>query len=150
MFPAIHHNMKIAIKKIIWVVVAILVVIGLGWALTNKSGNSKSGEQCDVEYKQALAESPDLQNILTKNRDFCYANEARERQDQNLCNQIGDESVKKLCPVQVYFWNKSVEDCETDKQRDICLHVISIKKHDKEICTKIKNQNIKSLCNNEE
>ena len=149
-FPLSKTNMKIAIKKIIWIFVVLLVIIVLGWVLFNKTESGKNGEKCEDEYSQGLAESPDLQSIFSKKRDFCYAIAARENQDQNLCNSISDESIKKLCPVQVYFWNKSIENCEADKQRDICLHVVSIKKHDKGICAMIKNQSIKSLCNNEE
>ena len=84
--------------------------------------------------------------ILSKGRDVCYTNVARESQNIDFCDEIKDESMKKLCSVNVFYWNKSVDFCKTDDQKNICLHIISIKNRDRSICSMIDHEIIRQLC----
>lgn len=129
-------------KKIITIFGIIIFIFGLAGVLfwyINKTSSQKLVTECDDRYDKSGS-------ALSTARDICYVNAARKSQNNDLCNQIKDESVKKLCFVHVFYWDKSVAFCENDDQKDICLHVVSIKNNDKSICSKIDNDSIRKLC----
>jgi hypothetical protein len=127
--------MKIANKKKLVGITAFLIVFTSGIFLWNAPGvkSQRLGKQCINQ-----------QNNFARN--VCYTNIARKYQNTQLCDLIDDESQRKVCNINVYYWNKSVEDCDGDDQRNICLHILSTKKNDKSICSKINDETIKNLC----
>ncbi len=140
--PTRSYHLSMRWKIIISGLTILLLVFVGGIVLrANKTGFQNSVAGCD-KYD---AGDP----VLSNARDICITNAARESQDNSLCNQIKDDSIKKLCEIQVYYWDKSVEFCEQDEQKNICLHTISIKNNDKSICSKIDKKEIRELCLNE-
>lgn len=131
-------------KKLISIFGAIIILglVGLGVWYGGESGTSNSVAEC---------EQHDTSNpTFSKAKDVCYTNVARDTQNSDLCSQIKDESIKKLCFVHVFYWDKSVEYCMNDDQKNICLHVVSIKNKDKSICTEIDSDSIRKVCLQEE
>ncbi len=121
------------------IIVLVFVLIRIVSERKNKIDNQKLVAECNNNY--------DITDpVLSKARDICYVNVARESQNIDLCDEIKDESIKKLCPTNVYYWNKSIDFCETDEQKNICFHIISIKNRDKTICSKIDHEEIRKLC----
>ena len=129
-------------KKVIVVLGIIVLVLGIiriFGGRNNKTINQKSVTECDKKF--------DISDpLLAKARDICYVNVARESQNIDLCDEIKDESIKKLCPPNVYYWNKSIDFCKADEQKNICLHIVSIKNRDKTICSRIDHKAIRELC----
>ena len=141
-------------KKIITIFGGFVLILGLiGVVLWNAPGvkSRRLSRQCNQKLKSAIetAESDKQRLIFETSRDLCYTNIAREYQNTQLCDLIKDESVRKLCFVHVFYWDKSIGFCENDDQKDICLHVVSIKNNDKSICSKIDNDSIRKLCTQE-
>ena len=127
--------MKIANKKKLAGITVFLILFTLGIFLWNAPGvkSRRLGKQCNSQFNDFA-------------RNICYTNIAREYQNTQLCDLIQDESQRKVCNINIYYWNKSVNDCEADDQRNICLHIVSIKAKDKSICSKITSESIKELC----
>lgn len=121
----------------------------LGIVVINRTPSSSSDllQECNQQFENSRNSIPEQERIYV--RDICYTNTARESQADNICNQIQDKKLKDICLLQTYYWNKTVEFCESDDRRDICLHTISIKNQDKNICSKIKNDSIRDICNEE-
>ena len=136
-------------NKNVLVIGVFIVILGTVGALILSNHKSKNPvEKCDQQYAEAIkvADTPESQLRFSRSRDICYSLVARKAQDSNICSLIKEESIKDLCSVHVYYWNKSVEDCQKDEQKNICLHILSIREGDKNICKKIDDNAIKKLC----
>ena len=138
------------IKKLILVSIGILVTTIFGIIILVNRNSPNSPDlllECNRQYESSKDSMSDKERTYI--RDICYTNIARKSQVSDSCNQIQDKKLKDVCLLQTYYWNKTVEFCESDDRRDICLHTLSIKNQDKNICSKIKNDSIRNVCNAE-
>ncbi len=44
-----------------------------------------------------ITSESDCENLDSKNKDYCYKNQAVEKSDSSICDKISDSSIKKLC-----------------------------------------------------
>ena len=127
-----------------------IVLATIGVVLWNMPGvkSRRLGGECSRRYNSAIetATNDERRKVFTTAQDVCYANIARQYRNTQLCDRIGDEQMKSICYNDVYYWNKSIEFCETDDQKNTCLYVISIKNKDKSICSKMDDATFRELC----
>lgn len=95
----------------------------------------QSGEKLTDYYLAICKDIPEKED-----RDYCYANSAKETYDKILCSKINSTSVKDKCYFEISKEKSDVSACHEIGNYELageCYYNVAIDKDDEDICDRI-------------
>jgi len=140
------ENFNMTIKKRVWILIPLLIIIGVGiyFVVGGLILYFSGGGETEYEAAKTAADCEKISFDLT--RDACYQKIAQETKDVSICEKISYDSDKKECYAVVTMNVSICEEITVENRKKWCYLWVAGETGNVNICEKISDNSTKRLC----